>query len=362
MSDKEQLLSFGFAPERVDWALKATGGRGLQPALDFLFQNESKPTPSDLGGVQEQKTQSSSAGADGNAEDDEDAAAIREVYGVNATSGAGGEITGADVAGSSGVVAQSIKCIQCGKIFRDTGLANFHAEKSGHDQFEESTEAIKPLTEEEKKERLAELRQQMLEKRSKKAVEEAKEQKANEALRRKAGQDMGAAREAMKIKEANKEAEKRKQEKIDDAKARAAIKAQIEADKRERAEKIAREKALREGRGYQSGEQSSTPAAPAPVAASSAAAASTGIKGSEYPETRLQIRLSTGGPTLSTTLPSTETLRSVAEFVAGQSLAYNVESVSFTMQFPRKSFTRSDLGKTLKDLGLTPSAVLMATP
>lgn len=38
---------------------------------------------------------------------------------------------------------QSIKCSQCGKIFKNTALANFHAEKSGHDQFEESTEEVR---------------------------------------------------------------------------------------------------------------------------------------------------------------------------------------------------------------------------
>lgn len=46
---------------------------------------------------------------------------------------------------------------------------------------------IKPLTEEEKKQRLEELRAKMAEKRSQKDIEEAKEHKANEALRRKAG-------------------------------------------------------------------------------------------------------------------------------------------------------------------------------
>ena len=44
-----------------------------------------------------------------------------------------------------------------------------------------------PLTEEEKKQKLEELRQKMEEKRAKKAVEEARENKVNEALRRKAG-------------------------------------------------------------------------------------------------------------------------------------------------------------------------------
>jgi hypothetical protein len=46
---------------------------------------------------------------------------------------------------------------------------------------------IKPLTEEEKKQKLAELREKMNEKRAKKAEEEAKEARANELIRRKAG-------------------------------------------------------------------------------------------------------------------------------------------------------------------------------
>jgi hypothetical protein len=37
---------------------------------------------------------------------------------------------------------QSIKCSQCEKVFKTVDLANYHAEKSGHDQFEESTEEV----------------------------------------------------------------------------------------------------------------------------------------------------------------------------------------------------------------------------
>ena len=46
---------------------------------------------------------------------------------------------------------------------------------------------IKPLTEEEKKQKLAELREKMADKRARKAAEEAKEAKANELIWRKAG-------------------------------------------------------------------------------------------------------------------------------------------------------------------------------
>ena len=46
---------------------------------------------------------------------------------------------------------------------------------------------IKPLTEEEKKQKLAELKERMAAKKAAKAKEEAKESVANEAIRRKAG-------------------------------------------------------------------------------------------------------------------------------------------------------------------------------
>ena len=76
---------------------------------------------------------------------------------------------------------RSVKCSQCGNIFKNRALAYFHTEKSGHDQFEES------ITEMEKEQKLAELRENVAEKRARTAAEEAKESKANEVIRRKAG-------------------------------------------------------------------------------------------------------------------------------------------------------------------------------
>lgn len=37
---------------------------------------------------------------------------------------------------------QSIKCSECGKVFRSNATASFHAERSGHQEFEESTEEV----------------------------------------------------------------------------------------------------------------------------------------------------------------------------------------------------------------------------
>ncbi|KZO92852.1 hypothetical protein CALVIDRAFT_540517 [Calocera viscosa TUFC12733] len=332
MSDRETLLSFGFAPERVEWALKATNSAGLQPALDHLEQHQDDPVP-DLSTVSASKGASAPAADD----EDEDEEAIA-------------------IAASTNAEAKSIKCSECGKIFKNTALANYHAEKSGHDQFEESTDEIKPLTEEERKERLEELRQRMAGKRAVKAKEEADENKKNEAIRRRAGKDAGAIREELQKKEAIKAAEEARRDKLAEAKAKAAVKAQIEADKRARAEKAAREKALREGKVYDVEGGSAQP-----TAAPAAASVTTGVKGKDYPETRLQIRLASGGPPYTTTLSSDAPLSEVAEFVASQNLAFSADTVTLSMHFPRKQFTPADMSRSLRELGLTPSAVLIAS-
>jgi len=294
----------GFDSARVDWALKATRNSGLQAAMDHVLANSEIPIP------------------EAN-EDDEEAIQSLE----------------------SGEEAKSIKCSECGKVFRSSATASFHAEKSGHQEFEESTEEIKPLTEEEKKAKLAELRQKLAEKRAKQSKEDVQANKANEALRMKAGQDVGKMKEDMEAKEAIKEADRKKREKLEDQRARAAIKAQIEADKKERAEKSAREKAIRDGN------------APAVVAATTAKPSSA-VKSSENPETRLQVRTSKGP--ITKTFPSDSTLVEVAEWVCSEDISYDVGTIRFSSTFPRKQYAEGDMKKSLKENGLTPSAVLMA--
>lgn len=66
------------------------------------------------------------------------------------------------------------------------------------------------MTPEEKAARLAELREKMAIKRAKKAEEEARENKVNEAIRRKAGKDLVQIKEDLKLKQAMQEAEQKK--------------------------------------------------------------------------------------------------------------------------------------------------------
>lgn len=61
--------------------------------------------------------------------------------------------------------AKSLKCEDCNRLFRTQLEVEFHASKSGHSNFSESTEEKKPLTEEEKKAQLALLEEKMKQKR-----------------------------------------------------------------------------------------------------------------------------------------------------------------------------------------------------
>ena len=61
-------------------AIKATGGRGLQPAMDHILENEGKPVP-DLSSVSSGTTGAARPAGEEHAEDDEDIEALKAVYG-----------------------------------------------------------------------------------------------------------------------------------------------------------------------------------------------------------------------------------------------------------------------------------------
>lgn len=110
--------------------------------MDFLIENEGKPVP-DLASVSSSGPSAASSGGGDEPmdEDDEDLEALKAVYGKNLAAGAkAGE--GSSAGSADGAEAKSIKCSVCAKTFKTVDLANFHAEKSGHDQFEESTEEV----------------------------------------------------------------------------------------------------------------------------------------------------------------------------------------------------------------------------
>ncbi|KXH38376.1 UBA/TS-N domain-containing protein [Colletotrichum nymphaeae SA-01] len=313
-SDLDQLLDMGFEKARAELAVKKTGN--LNGALEWLETNQDKPL------------EELAAAAEAKKDDDDDDAA---------------EVQANIEALENGGTAKSLVCNECGKRFRSQDTASYHATKTDHTDFSESTEEIAPLTEDQKKEKLVQLREQLKEKKAKQALLDKEDAKRNEKIRMKATKETQEAKEELARKEQIKEAAKKRQEKQDDIEAKRRIKAKIEADKEERRRKAEEVKAAREGRAPES----------APAAA---AAASAGPKTvANHNEARL--RLQTAGGNVVKTLPAETTLFEVAEMLRSET---GTTVTSFSTTFPRKTFEgHMDLSKTLKEAGLTPSAVLI---
>ncbi|KAI0114507.1 ubiquitin-related domain-containing protein [Nemania sp. FL0031] len=298
----DQLLEMGFDKERAELAVKKSDG--LPDAMDWLEKNQDTPLEELLA---EEEAGPSVAKVEGDA------------------------------------LAMSLVCNECNKKFRSQREAEFHANKSGHTDFAESTEEIAPLTEEEKKQRLTELREKVKAKRANQAVIDKEEQKRNEQIRQKATKESQDIKENLQRQEQIKEAAKKRQEKVDEMEAKKRIKAKIEADKEERRRKAEEAKAAREGRTVPPA------AAPAPAAAAPARPAA------NHNESRL--RLQTSGGNVMKTVPAETTLFEVAQMLESEN---DLTVTKFIQNFPRKVFEGNlDFGKTLKEAGLVPSAALV---
>ena len=261
-----------------------------------------------------------------------------------------------------GEAAQSLTCQDCGRRLRSTAQAEFHAAKTQHVNFAESTEEIAPLTEEEKTAKLEELRQKLAEKRAGTSAQDKLDHKRNEVcnlyhklttmnangenqeIRRKSTKQTQDIKEDLQKKEQIKEAAKKRQEKQDDIDAKARIKAKIAADKEERRVKAAAEKAEREGR------------APSEQIASGAVASAPAMSkpASAYVETRLRLQTTAGS--VQKVFPVETTLFEVAAMLSQEN---GIDVQSFMQNFPKKVFSDVDFGATLKELGLVPSASLI---
>ncbi|RDA82736.1 hypothetical protein CP532_2413 [Ophiocordyceps camponoti-leonardi (nom. inval.)] len=312
-SDLEQLLDMGFEKARAEMAVKKSGG--LQGALQWLEDNQDKS----LEDIQ--------AGA--NEEDDE-------------------AETKAQIAEIESGQARSLVCNDCGKRFRNQALASYHASKTEHTDFSESTEEIAPLTEEEKKAKLDELRERLKAKKAVQSVQDKEDQRRNEKIRQKATKETQDAKEELQRKEQMKEVARKRQEKAEDLEAKKRIKAKIEADKAERRRKADEAKAAREGRAP---DQQASAAQQAPAAA----AATASQPKSNRNEARL--RLQTASGSITKTLPAETTLFELAQLVQSET---GNSVTSFSTTLPKKTFEGElDMSKTLKEAGLVPSSVLI---
>jgi len=319
-TDYDLLVEMGFNPERATLALKMTGG--LQDALTWLEKNEETSIEQLRGPADQPLNSGSSSVAAGSGGDDYDGDEKPEIPGT----------------------AASIKCSECGKLFSDAVRAEYHATRTQHTEFEESTEIIQPLTEEEKVAKLRDLREKLAEKRVAQTQQDREEAKKNELIRRKKGQESEKIKEELKKKEQLKEVEKRKREKREEIAAKERVRQQIKETQEARRRQAEKEKAAREGKVV----EEPTVAALKPSAPRTPTA---------HSETRLQLRLPTSQPPLVRTFPVETTLFEVAQAVK-EERGFNVSS--FTMTFPRKVYQQGvDFGITLKEAGMVPSCALL---
>ncbi|OAQ61554.1 UBA/TS-N domain-containing protein [Pochonia chlamydosporia 170] len=315
-SDLDLLTDMGFDKTRAEIAVKKSGG--LQGALQWLEDNQDKP-------LEEIQAAEASKADDDEEEDAETKAKIAEIE------------TGQ---------ARSLVCNECGKKFRNHDLATFHATKTDHTDFSESTEEIAPLTEEERKAKLEELRERLKAKRAVQSVQDKADAKRNEQIRQKSTKESQDLKEELARKEQIKEAAKKRQEKQDDMEAKKRIKAKIEADKAERRRKAEEAKAAREGRAPEVAAGSAAPA-PAAVAPPKPKA--------DHNTARLRLQTPSGN--LMKTLPAETTLFELAQMVQGET---GLVVTSFSTTFPKKTFSGDlDMSKTLKEAGFVPSSALI---
>ncbi|XP_020295005.1 UBX domain-containing protein 1 [Pseudomyrmex gracilis] len=317
--DIDILVDMGFSMSKAVKALEITGNKGVEPAMEWLLAHseeaESAPEPS---------------------------------VGESAPALAADTPTQDNVAGttsqqvSSTDTAKSMKCDICGRLFKTSLEVEFHASKSGHDSFTESTEEKKPLTEEEKKEQLKLLEEKLKQKRKEREEQEKKDELEKEKNRIRSGKEMSEARKKLEELEMKKLLEQRKREKAEEKEARQRVRAQIEADKAAR-----RAKAIAESNNQVAMDSTSN-----------SYPTSTGTHHrKDYTETKLQLRL-TNGQTLIQSFGSKEQLSAVRLFIE-MNRTDGSGPFQLMTTFPKKVFTDEDYDAPLNVLGLVPSAVII---
>ncbi|XP_076655152.1 UBX domain-containing protein 1 [Halictus rubicundus] len=312
-SDVNMLLDMGFSLPKAEKALEITGNKGVVPAMEWLLahSDDAEPTPEQTLG-------------------DSVPTSAAETPAQDSTATASSQV-------STTEVAKSMKCDVCGKQFKTNLAVEFHATKSGHDRFSESTEEKEPLTEEERKEQLRILTEKLKQKNKEREEQERIDTFARERNRIRVGKEMAEAKKKWDEIETKKMLEQRKQEKEEDKLARQRIRAQIEADK-----------AARRARANAQEVPQPPPSVPS---------SSTTAPRKDYSETKLQIRL-TNGQTLTQTFGSKEQLSAVRLFIE---MNRTDETGPFCLMtnFPKKIFGEDDYDTPLDVLGLVPASVII---
>lgn len=353
-SNLDILLEMGFPQNRAEKALAATDNYSFEAAVDWLMAHSDDPDIDEpyqppQGNVLGSKSESTEANEEVQAESEQGESEPKADESSTAASTSSGSVqdVGDDSKSTEDVATKkSIKCDECGKLFLREDAIQAHAFKSGHQSFSESTEEMKPLTEEEKLEQKQRLEQIIKERREKKMEQEKKEQLEREKLRRKQGKDVVSSKQRMHEMEMKKIAEERRREKLEDQKARQRVKDQIAKDREDRKQ-----------RDLQSQNVAASAAANAPQRVAPSVQQQSK---KEYDKCRLQIRLPTG-QALTQQFGVKEQLAAVRLYVQMNRTDGSTDPFSLMTTFPKRIFTEEDMEKPLSELNLVPSAVVLVT-
>lgn len=326
-SDLDQLVEMGFEKERAELAVKYAGNcnatlRGIlddgllilqtvQGAVDWLDQNADKPLD-DL--------KPSGAAEDGES--------------------------------SKNPIANSVVCEDCGKRFRSFKQFGAHAERTGHVNVTESAEELAALTEEQKKEKLAELYARRDAKHAEQSNDDKANRKRNEEIRRKSTKEQQDAKEDLQRKQQMKEAASKRREQQEEIAQKRRVQQRIKEDQENRRRKAEEEKARRAGQSLPTGPVEGSTVEGAQPTKSGGTASSK--PASDYRETRLRLQTDRG-----TFQQSFDVNSCLQEVAAAATADKGVEVVAFQQNFPKKVFDNVDFGMTLKEAGLVPSAALI---
>ncbi|KAK3856320.1 hypothetical protein Pcinc_037346 [Petrolisthes cinctipes] len=356
MSALQTLLEMGFTENSAKKAISVTGG-GVEQAMEWLLAHADDPGINDPPAAEPQAMGQDTTEDERGGGKEGEGSSSKEGEGSSSKEGEGsskeGEnsSTAAEENQEGDDAAKSIKCDDCGKLFKTSEEVEFHAVKSGHSNFSESTEEKKSLTEEEKLQKKRELESKIKQRRKEREMQEEQEAREREKKRIQMGQQIAERKRAMQELEMKKIAEERKKEKLEDKMARDRVKEQIERDRQARKEMF--------GNKSEPGATTSAPTKPTPPPT---AAPTTTTQKKEYTTTRLQIRLPSGTPMVQE-FKAKEALSAVRLWISlnRQDGEPADEPVKLSMSFPRKLFSEEDMDKPLDALGLVPSAVLMVS-
>ncbi|XP_061390494.1 UBX domain-containing protein 4 [Musca vetustissima] len=212
-----------------------------------------------------------------------------------------------------------------------------------------SAEDTAKLSEKEKEEKLAEARKILEQKRRERIEEEKRLEKERELERRKQGKDMQNLRAWQRDQELKDLKDSIKRDRLEEQAARERILAQIAADKAERAHKF----------GNDSNNQASTSQASAAATNSTAQQNSKAPQPAASDETRLQFRFASGDSKTKNFKCST-TLSEIRDYVKNELLpGTGIKEFTLATTYPKREFTPEHYSKTMIDLELIPSAVIL---